>query len=78
MDGKGGSMEIKGKFDVERVMVGSKSCILHSNCDGVQPKVVFLQLTARHEAKSLPDELTMLDEGIRQRAQQSSSMPTNR
>lgn len=64
MDGKGGSMEIKGKLDVERVMVGSKSCILHSNCDGVQPKVVFLQLTARHEAKSLPDELTMLDEGI--------------
>ena len=64
MDGKSGSMEIKGKLDVERVMVGSKSCILHSNCDGVQPKVVFLQLTARHEAKSLPDELTMLDEGI--------------
>ena len=64
MDGKGGSMEIKEKLDVERVMVGGKSCILHSNCDGEQPKVVFLQLTARHEAKSLPDELTMLDEGI--------------
>lgn len=57
-------MEINGMLKVERVMVGSKSCILHSNCDGVQSKVVFLQLTARHEAKSLPDELTMLDEGI--------------
>ena len=64
MDGKGDSMEIKGKLDDERVMVGSKSCILHSNCDGVQPKLVFLQLTARHEAKSLMTNLQCLTKAL--------------
>lgn len=49
---------------LKSVSIGNKRCIMHTNKGQEQPVIVFIQPTARHENKSLPDEMAILDNNI--------------
>lgn len=49
---------------LQSVTIGNKNCLLHTNKSQEQAVVVFIQLTARHENKSLTDEMVALDNNI--------------
>lgn len=47
---------------MKKTTIGSKTCLLHGSDT---PDVVLIQLTARHEDKSIGEELQLLDSGMR-------------
>lgn len=49
---------------LQSVTIGNRICLLHTNKSQEQPVVVFIQPTARHENKSLADEMISLDNNI--------------